>query len=288
MSLKYKIVDAVFSENTRFPKVNRDFSGIYSGRYGKLYIVSRGIGKEGAEIISQLAVVSIKNFFDKMPEKYNTMVALRLAFVLATKEVLSYISQHNWLSGCSASVGLLLMNTSGTFIAHAGDCRVLLLRKNKLSCLTKDHFSMKEISDIVNSTESLMVPIISNTVGLSNVEPEIIPDVRLYRDDGVLIMTKGVYQRVTRGEMTTALSIRNITDALKTLWQFAKDKKSADDFTLIAIRVLKAPSVPLSPELLKRENTHFYLIVLFFLTSLAILFYTLKPWLYTWFLLYFG
>jgi hypothetical protein len=51
-----------------------------------------------------------------------------------------------------------------------------------------------------------------------------------------MIATKGVFQRVTRQEILRAFKMKNLNDGLTILWESAKNKKSYDDFTMIAIR----------------------------------------------------
>jgi serine/threonine protein phosphatase PrpC len=274
---KTKYFEIAFTEEIAFQKVNRDFHGIYTGNFGKLYIVARGIGREGSEVISHLSVISIKNFFDKMPKKYNTQIALRQAFKVATKEVLSHITKHNWLSSCSASIGLILINSTGVYAAHAGDCRILLIHNRKVKCLTVDHFSVKEISGIIKHEGSLKVPIISNTIGLSHVEPEIISDIKLVEGDILLILTKGVYQRVTRFQMLRAFSENKLESAVDTLWEQAKTKKSSDFFTMIAIQVYALVDKKLEKQVIVAEKAAFTRQLSFLLGSLILLFFTIFP-----------
>ena len=274
---RIKYLETVFSETTRFPKINRDFSGVFNGRYGKLFIVSRGIGNDGCEEISQLAVATIKSFFDKMPEKFNCVAAIKQAFTLATKEVLTYTSKNSTLESCCASVALLLINVSGVFIAHAGDCRVMLIREGKISNLTEDHFAIKDISGFINSKQSVNMPIISNTIGLSRVEPEILEDVQFFKDDLVLLMTKGVYQRITRREMTKAFANNKLSEGIEDLWNFAKDKKSNDDFSIIGLKITKFPPIPIDPILYKKEMRRLLQNVALLFVSLIMLFFTIFP-----------
>ena len=275
--IKIKYNEAVFSENTRYPHVNRDCSGVYSGRFGRLFIVARGIGGDGCEVISHLAVMSMKDFFEKLPEKYNSLAAVKQAFTIATKEVLSYTTEHTTLSTCCASVAILLINISGVYIAHAGDCRVMLIRDEKISNLTEDHFSVKEISEFINSKQSLKLPIISNTIGLSKVEPEILEDVKFQKDDTVLIMSKGVYQRVARHEMLTSFDVKTLSEGMDNMWYFARNKRSNDDFTIIGLKILKVPPIPIDPVIFKKEMKKLLMNIGLLLVSLIVLFFTILP-----------
>lgn len=275
---------ACFSENTRFHKINHDFHCIFEADFGKIYIVSRGIGQDGAEIISHLAVIAIKDFFEKLPGRYHSVVALKSAIKNATKEVLTYISTHQWLKNCGASVALLLMNNKGVFIAHAGDCRIYLLRANKVFLLTKDHFTYHKISETYSEKEeSYEIPVIYNTIGLTNVEPDIQADFQLYKDDFVFLTTKGVYQRVTRQEMIKAFVNKELTEGLNKLWEFAKNKKCFEDFTLIVLKVVNAPIRPLELQEIKREKFKLVLNLIFFCISLTYFFVTISPYILVFF-----
>jgi len=270
-TVELKFVETTFSETTRFPKTTKDFYSIYIGEFGRLYIVARGIGGESAEIVSQLAVITIKGFFDKLPSKYNAQLALYQAFATATKEVLSFIATHSWVSNCSTSVGLLLYCHSGVYIAHAGDCKVLLLRKNKVTSLTSDNMPAPEPAEAPLDDDIPALPVVPSTADLSNVEPEIISNVELYKDDCLLISTKGVYQRVTRPEMVQAFSGDDLLANINLLWDVAKERKSNDDFTLIALKVIKGLPLPLDAKTIEQQKMIFnWLKALFIFCMIAL------------------
>jgi len=253
-----KFVETSFSETTRFPKTTKDFYGIYIGVYGRLYIVARGIGADSSEIISQLAVIAIKEYFDKLPDRYSSEKALSTAFAKATQDVLSYIATHSWIANCNTSVALLLTNQEGVFIAHAGDCKVLLLRNKKVISLTSEHTSAPEMTENTIESEIPPLPVIPPIVGITNVEPEIVSKADIYLDDFILISTKGVYQRVTRPEIIQALSGNDLNASINMLWDVAKERKSQDDFTLIALKVVQGPPLPLDAKTIERHTIYFH------------------------------
>ena len=266
---KLKFDEQAFSASAKYQSANKDFYGVFTGQYGRLYIVSRGIGTEGAEIISDLVVIAIKTFFEKLPSQYDSSLAIIQAIQVATKEVLSYISSHKWLSNCGAAIAILLSNTTGTCLATAGDCRILLLRRNKITCLCP---KIKENWAI--DTDSLV-----NTIGLTQVDPEIVENVKLYRDDCVLLTTKGVYQRVTRQEIAKALNKKILSEGIKTLWDFAKNKKSNEDFTLIALKILKAQPLPANDLTTEKDIVKFILLCILLALSLLVMYFTFYPYL---------
>jgi len=271
-----------FSKETGFHKVNQDFYGFYSGAFGEIYIVARGIGKEGSEIISHLAIITIKEFFDKLPERYNSALSLEFAIQAATKEVLSYTSKHQWLSNSGATMALVLKNKQGIFIAHAGDCRIFLVRKNKILNLTQDHFTYKDISKLTSKEDgnnNIEVPVIFNTIGMAHVEPDIKGALKFYKNDCLLLVTKGVYNRVTRPEMVKAFANKDINDGIKKLWDLALNRKSQEDFTLIALKVMKAPILPFDLNELKNDKTRFILMAILFGVSLLLSVMTMMPYL---------
>jgi len=271
------------SHETKFHKVNQDYHGVYSGDFGELYIVTRGIGKEGCEIISSLATLTIAELFEKLTNKYDSILALKIAFQNATKEVLTHISKHQWLTNSGATVALVLRNSEGVFLAHAGDCRIFLLRKNKITCLTKDHFSYKDITPISDKDESnknLEIPVIYNTIGMTHVEPEIIEGTKFYKGDVIFITTKGVYQRVTRHEMIKAFEKNDLETGIFRLWDFAKDKKAQEDFTMIALKAETAAVLPMILSDIKHEKMKFIVLTGIFILCLILV--KIKMFPYFW------
>jgi len=270
-----KFVETSFSETTRFPKTTKDFKGIYVGAYGRLYIVARGIGADSSEIISQLAVIAIKEYFDKLPDRYNAENALTAAFQKATQDVLSYIATHSWIANCNTSVALLLANQEGVFIAHSGDCKVLLLRNKKVISLTSEPSTTHEIPESVTDSDIPPLPTIPTIIGITNTEPEILSKVDVYLDDCILITTKGVYQRVTRPEIIQALSGNDLIASINLLWDVAKERKSNDDFTLIALKTIEGPPLPLDPKTIERQKSYFHWLIALAVISIIALALTL-------------
>ena len=271
---KLLIEHVSYTKNTGFPRVNNDFIGVYTSQFGKLYIVSRGVGAEGAELLAHLSVITIKDAIKNFSEETENYMAIQTAIDLATHEVAGYISKHEWLKNCGATIALLLTNSKGICIAHSGDCRILLLRKGKIITLTEDHFIYQESAKIERKEPENPI----NTLGLSNVEAEI-KNIRLYKNDKIFLITKGVYQRVTRQDMVKAFFGKNFSTSLKKLWEYAQDKKSVEDFSLIALRVLKSHFLLTDEDILIKEKKMTVYYVLLLLLSLILLFMVLYPYI---------
>ncbi len=304
---------------SRIHKINQDYLSIYEGVYGKLFIISRGIGESGAEIISHLAVVSIVNYFKTLPQSFVIEQSINDSFQFATTEVLSYLAKHKWLNIAGASIALLLSSQNQVYLAHAGDCRIYLIRDKKINLLTSEHVTFinsdklnKNLSKQSNiestlSVNNINLKTIDNTIGLSIIEPAIIGPFDLYKNDHIILATKGVYQRLTRFELLNSVINTNevivtnkdfkdcITDKivqkntnsislelfLRKIWELAKNRNAKEDFSLIIIKINHAPDLPEHPSLQKKEKTKFFFLLILFLSSLLFLVYTILPLLFS-------
>jgi len=269
--------------------VNNDFYGVYSGEFGKLYIISRGIGLEGVDTLAHLAVMAIKDYFKNIQtDVYSTLGSVGLnseteesdsleavniinsirnikqAVLKATSEVLSYISRHDWLSNSGLSLALLLSNSEGVYLAHSGDCRILLIRDKTITNLTEDVFKYQDFGI---------------EIGLTHIEPEIQSNLQFFKNDILLMVTKGVYQRVTNPEMLQIFSGKELISSVKALWDYAKEKKSIEDFTIISLKVLKAPKMLKNRRYIQKEKVLFVFSLLLFSMMMVLFIISTYPFI---------
>ncbi|MCL1827602.1 MAG: protein phosphatase 2C family protein, partial [Candidatus Cloacimonetes bacterium] len=128
------------------------------------------------------------------------------------------------------------------FFGNVGDCKIALLRKGKLEYITKYNNAYKDLSVVDNNEVLAKIsknPVFTEAIGVTCERPEIIADIEIDKNDCFLIATKGVFQRVTRLEIQNAFTMWDLSEGLETVWESAQNKKSYDDFTMIALRLHK-------------------------------------------------
>jgi len=241
----FRFEHACFFQKSLYRNVNHDFYGVYTGKYGELYIISKGHGREGTEVISQMALNAVLNHFNKLDVTYITVTAIKHALQEASKVILSYTAERVWFKNYGASIAFVLINKDGVFFTNVGDSKIVLLRKGKLSYITKDNSVYKDLS-LVDNNETLAKKsknhVFFETIGVTYERPEIITEIEVEKNDCFLIATKGVFQRVTRQEILRAFQMNDLKEGLATIWESAQNKKSYDDFTMIAMRLSKPGS----------------------------------------------
>ncbi|MCL1826996.1 MAG: protein phosphatase 2C domain-containing protein, partial [Candidatus Cloacimonetes bacterium] len=227
----YKFEHASFFQKSIYRDVNHDFYGVYSGDYGKIYVISKGFGREGTEIISELAINAVKSHFEKLSGSYSSVTAIKHSFQAASQAILTYSADRTFFKNYGACLSLILINHDGMFFGNVGDCKIALLRKGKLEYVTKYNNAYKDLS-IVDNNEVLAKisknPVFTEAIGVTCERPEIIADIEIEKNDCFLIATKGVFQRVTRLEIQNAFTMWDLSEGLETVRESAQNKKSYD------------------------------------------------------------
>ncbi len=149
-------------------KRNEDSFGWFSLPQGDLFIVADGMGgyAGGAEA-SKRTVLSFKEYFESHqgdPEK-----TLQDALLYADARVQEIGQENPSLSRCGSTiVALFVSGTAGYFI-HAGDSRLYVFSKGKLSQLGRDHSAVQEMlqAGIISKEDAEKAPknVITQSVG---------------------------------------------------------------------------------------------------------------------------
>ncbi len=149
-------------------KRNEDSFGWFSLPQGELFIVADGMGgyTGGAEA-SKRTVLSFKEYFESHlgdPEK-----TLQEALLYADARVQEIGLENPSLSRCGSTiVALFVSGTAGYFI-HAGDSRLYVFHKGRLTQLGRDHSAVQEMlqAGIISKEDAEKAPknVITQSVG---------------------------------------------------------------------------------------------------------------------------
>jgi PPM family protein phosphatase len=222
--------DSLSNASEKHPTRNED-ALLQNSELG-LFGVLDGVGGEaGGEIASRLGREQIETIFGRYPKKMTieqTKEALVSALVEADKKIREYSEDNPELSGMgsTASVVKIWEGEKGErkiVIAHAGDSRVYILRKDGTLLQITEDDSQADARAIKRAHEKLVdekIPYseleaeerhafdyrnaISKWVGMENLEP------RLYSRDveegeKVLITSDGIHDNLTDKEITEIL-----------------------------------------------------------------------------------
>ncbi|MBV1871223.1 MAG: protein phosphatase 2C domain-containing protein, partial [Gammaproteobacteria bacterium] len=129
---------------------------------------------------------------------------------------------------CGSTVVALVIKKNFFSAIWAGDSRLYLLREGVLRAITQDH-SLRE------HDEEGARNIITRAVGAAeHLELDVITE-RLQIGDRLLLCSDGLYNELSMEEITAALTLEDLDQALSTLSQNALAKSARDNLTAVLV-----------------------------------------------------
>lgn len=230
----------------RVRKNNEDAYGIYPDL--SLFIVADGLGGHaGGEVASRLAVETIKDGLVST-ESYRPSVEIKDRIIEAIRGANDRIIQQANimydLKGMGTTVVVVKLEEDNAMIAHVGDSRMYLIRKNKITQITKDHTVVEEYIrlGLLTLQEALYHPnrhMLSRALGVSYDIDVDVADIQIAEGDIIILCTDGLTNMLSEKEILSAItelmpSPEKITDRLITL---ANNHGGIDNITVITICV---------------------------------------------------
>jgi PPM family protein phosphatase len=206
-----------------------------------LFVVADGMGGHNAgEVASSLAVKAIGEFLaDGTPASLNVLdEALRLA----NDHILTVAGEKPDYTGMGTTVVAVYLRDGEAIYAHAGDSRVYLWHKGRLTQLTRDDSwvaaAMNGISDDARELEQHpMRHVLTKVVGL---RPELQPSVAecpFVVGDVMLLCSDGVHGAVSDEKLGQLLASHNpITAVAESVVREALAHGATDNVTAVVIR----------------------------------------------------
>ena len=146
------------------------------------------------------------------------------------------------LKGMGTTVVVVKLEEDNAMIAHVGDSRMYLIRKNKITQITKDHTVVEEYIrlGLLTLQEALYHPnrhMLSRALGVSYDIDVDVADIQIAEGDIIILCTDGLTNMLSEKEILSAItelmpSPEKITDRLITL---ANNHGGIDNITVITI-----------------------------------------------------
>lgn len=206
-----------------------------------LFVVADGMGGHNAgEVASSLAVKAIGEFLaDGTPASLNVLdEALRLA----NDHILTVAGEKPDYTGMGTTVAVVYVRDGEAVYAHAGDSRVYLLHKGRLTQLTRDDSwvaaAMNGVSDDARELEQHpMRHVLTKVVGL---RPELQPSVAecpFVAGDVLLLCSDGVHGAVSDEKLGQLIASRKpIAAVAESVVREALAHGATDNVTAVVIR----------------------------------------------------
>lgn len=140
-----------------------------------------------------------------------------------------------------STVVMLLAQGERAICVWAGDSRCYLWRSGKLYQLSRDHCLMQELiqEQQLSPAEAASHPsarALTRAVGASDDLMLDIIDFTIYPGDTLMLCSDGLYQDLSRDEITDALSLASTERALQRLFRQALGGPARDNISAIVIR----------------------------------------------------
>jgi protein phosphatase len=221
---------------------------------GPLFVVCDGLGGHAAgEVASRTAVDAvIESWTGAAPAAPHA--AIRAAVRRANVAVFD-AAVTGRTRGMATTCTALTLAGREAIVAHVGDSRCYLARRDTVSQLTADHSRVGEMlrAGLLNPEQAASHPgrsMVTRTVGT---DPAVQVDlVRQATEAGdtFVLCSDGLWDVVARheiGEVTAAIgteSVRTVVDAADRLVQLALDRGTPDNVTVLVVRVTSDRPVP--------------------------------------------
>jgi len=222
------------------PAADREFL-----QKGRLAVIADGMGGyEGGQEASRLAVETVREVYDHVVGD-DPQAALVEAFLAAHDRIQNYAMRHPELHGMGTTCTALVVRARQLYFAHVGDSRLYLLRKAKISRLTRDHSYVGRLveSGIVRAEDAEKHPqrhILTAALGAGT---EVAIDggeqaLALQDGDELLLCTDGLWSVVTEEELEAAAAGNAPAECCAALVKLARQRGGPDNITVQVLRVL--------------------------------------------------
>ncbi len=232
---------------------NNEDAYLVDDRIG-LYAVADGIGgSEGGEVASRIAVNALAQAMPDMLREKDRVgpsgvirrtelenVLLRQAITTANKEIRDAGKQSPELSGMGTTLVMLLLRDDHACLAHVGDSRAYLLRSGEFKQLTADHsFVADQLrAGVMTAEQAKTSPyrhVITRALGTdSEVQPDV-SQLRLQKDDKILLCTDGLTEMVDDDDIGRILADAEPQEAVQKLLDAANDGGGVDNITAVVV-----------------------------------------------------
>jgi len=214
--------------------------------YGSLFTVADGMGGHCAgEIASNMACQSMLKYYHRTDLTEETMWDhLKGLYYQINENVLFQSMKVKDFYGMGTTLTTLVIRKNKAWIAHVGDTRVYLIRKNEMDQVTQDHTEIQNLVDqgLFTREEADKCSarnILTQAIGVDNRLRVFTWAELIQPDDMFLICSDGLYDMLSNNQILAIIQSNSdrLQRACEELVNKAKLAGGADNISLILIRV---------------------------------------------------
>jgi protein phosphatase len=210
-----------------------------------LFIVADGMGgHQAGDVASKLASETFSETY-KILRKKNTaiMESMELAIKKANTVVFEKAAADIEKRGMGTTFSAMLVADMKAFIAHVGDSRIYLIRKNKIKKITTDHSFVEKLVEEgrISPDEAREHPqknVLYMSLGArENLTPEILNAIILENGDALIMCSDGLSNMVTDESLLKIVMDEYPEEAANALVKLANANGGADNITMQIVRI---------------------------------------------------
>ncbi len=221
--------------------VNEDYFGYFRIGGLDILIIADGMGgHRGGKVASKIAVDSIREYFEThIKENHPAESMIDESLNTANRMIRDFAAADPGLYGMGATAVLLVIRENRAVFRHLGDCRLYLIRDEKIRRLTRDHTLVQKLLDdgIITLAESLFHPernIVSKALGgrfyLEFDEPT--GNLELINNDRLLMCSDGLFDSMSDEEILEIAKSGDINKCVQALVDEANKRGGNDNITV--------------------------------------------------------
>jgi len=211
-----------------------------------LYIIADGLGGHaGGEVASRLAVDVIGAEMAGASANEEILETMQRAIKSANSLIQLQAEDDSSLHGMGTTVVVVAISEDKAVIAHVGDSRAYLIRKDIIMQITKDHTVVEEYIriGIMTHKDALYHPsrrVLSRAVGTEGVANADFESIRIEAGDVLLLCTDGLTNMLSDKQILQAVSeLRPDAESITNrLIELANDNGGIDNITVITLCAL--------------------------------------------------
>jgi len=245
------------SDNGMVHDHNEDSLVFFTAPLGACFVVCDGVGgNAGGEIASQLACDTIKETLQASTRIMDPADAIRQALERANSAIRAKRVEVPALFDTATTCVLLLLDAtddSKGWVAHVGDSRAYVLRRNTIRKLTRDHSRVMEMVayGLITEEEARNHPqnnIIIRSLGSDDILKPDIKEITVYKNDRYILCSDGVSDMMRDEEILASSESSSIEDLPKILIDIANKRGGPDNSTAFSVEILRGAKSPKPPK----------------------------------------
>lgn len=224
---------------------NQDCYAIGEFSSGAWAVVCDGMGgHSGGNVASEMAAAviadRIKENIRPAMRELSVRNMIESAVVTANADIFVRASKEKELNGMGTTAVVVVCIDSKAVIAHVGDSRCYLIRKDTITQLTKDHSLVQELVDAGSITKEAaehhhLKNIITRALGLEDDVCVDFYDTEIYENDKLLLCSDGLTNHVPDDEILKLINENETFDYASKLINKANENGGKDNITAVIL-----------------------------------------------------